>query len=302
MRGQNAGHKVNSTRVPNSSVPQRSIGLRRRAAEFSPCSFHGEVLRSTELEGIRLTEVVYRPNLQNAVHSHAHAYIGVTLDGNSTQVCRNQVRSSKPWTVMYHPVGEVHSDQFHDRGAREFNIELASARLQKLCEHSHFLQDSVQTHRGKAGWVAARLYGEFRLMDDLSWLAIEGLTIELIAEIARHDVKPFSAKALPWLGQVEDIIHCRYTERLTLGELARSVGVHPVHVAREFHRRVGCTIGQQIRQLRIEQACQLLAQGDSPLADIALSVGFPDQSQFTKTFRNLVGVTPSEYRRLKQPR
>jgi AraC family transcriptional regulator len=203
---------------------------------------------------------------------------------------------------MYHPVGEVHSDQFHDRGAREFNIEIAGDRLQKLCERTHFLECSVQMHRGKAGWVAARLYSEFRLMDDLSWLAIEGLTIELIAEIARHEVKPYSAKPLPWLSQVEDVIHSRYTERLTLNGLARSVGVHPVHVAREFHRRVGCTIGQQIRQLRIEQACQMLAQGVASLAEIALGVGFPDQSQFTRTFRNLVGVTPSEYRKLKQSR
>lgn len=255
-----------------------------------------------QLDGIRLTEVAYGPNLRNAVHSHAHAYIGVTLDGNSTQVCKNQIRSSKPWTVMYHPVGEVHSDQFHDRGAREFNIEIAGSRFQKLCQESQFLQGSVLMDRGKAGWVAARLYSEFRLMDDLSWLAIEGLTIELIAEIARHDIKPFSPKASPWLGQVEDIIHNHYTERLTLSVLARAVGIHPVHIAREFHRRKGCTIGQQIRQLRIEQACQLLAQGDSPLADIALGIGFPDQSQFTRTFKNLVGVTPSQYRRLKQAR
>jgi AraC family transcriptional regulator len=200
---------------------------------------------------------------------------------------------------MYHPVGEVHSDQFHERGAREFNIEIAGDRLQKLCERSHFLECSVQMHRGKAGWVAARLYSEFRLMDDLSGLAIDGLTLELIAEIARHEVKPSPAKVPPWLCQVEDIIHDRFTERLTLGELARCAGVHPVHVAREFHRRVGCTIGQRIRQLRIEQACQMLAQGEPSLAEIALGVGFPDQSQFTRTFRNLVGVTPSEYRRLK---
>ena len=281
------------------SDTNRACGLPLRGPDFSPCSFHGEVLRAIELEGIRLTEVAYLPNLQNSVHSHANAYIGVTLLGNSTQVCRNQTRSSKPWTVMYHPVGEVHSDQFHDQGAREFNVEIAPTRLQKLREHSHFLRDPVQMHRGKAGWVAARLYGEFRLMDDLSWLAIEGLTIELIAEIARREVKPSSAKRLPWLSQVEHIIHNRYTERLTLNGLARSVGVHPVHVAREFHRRVGCTIGQRIRQLRIEHACRMLAKGNNSLAEIALTSGFADQSQFTKTFTHLVGMSPSRFRRVK---
>jgi AraC family transcriptional regulator len=200
---------------------------------------------------------------------------------------------------MYHPVGEVHSDQFHERGAREFNIEIIDHRLRNLCERSRFLEYSVQMHRGKPGWVAARIYSEFRLMDDLSWLAIEGLTIELIAEIARYGAKPLSRKPLPWLSQVEDIIHSRYTERLTLNELARSVGVHPVHVAREFRRRVGCTIGQQIRQLRIEHASRMLAKGNISLAEIALASGFADQSQFTKTFTYLVGMPPSRFRRVK---
>lgn len=154
-------------------------------------------------------------------------------------------------------------------------------------------------HRGKAGWVAARIYSEFRLMDDLSWLAIQGLTIELMAEIARQGGKPTSAKTLPWLSHVEDIIHNRYTERLTLNDLARSVGVHPVHVAREFHRRVGCTIGQQIRKLRIEHACRMLAEDNNSLADIALASGFADQSQFTKTFSNLVGMSPGRFRQVK---
>ncbi len=301
MMGRDPETKEVALRAVRSIEEDRNEEL-RGLAKFSPCSFHGKFLKSLEFGGIRLTEVSYGPNFQNKEHSHEYAYIGVTLNGRSTQICRNHVRSSEPWTIMYHPVGEVHYDRFHEQGAREFNIELSSGRLQRLCEHSGFLQGAVQMHRGKAGWVAARLYSEFRLMDDLSWLAIEGLTIQLIAEIARHDYKMTSPKSLPWLRRVEDIIQSRFTERLTLGELARSAGVHPVHVAREFHRHKGCTIGQRIRQLRIEQACQMLMRGDSALADVAVGVGFPDQSQFTKTFKNLVGVTPSEYRRLKQPR
>jgi AraC family transcriptional regulator len=251
---------------------------------------------------MRLTEISYSPLLQNSFHSHEYAYIGVTLEGNSTQVSGTSVRTSEPWTVMYHPLGEVHADKFHDRGARELNIEIAIAKFQKLWNYATFPDGPMLMQGGKAGWVAARLYAEFRLMDNLSPLAIEGLTIELIAAILRHKVDISPARELPWLGRVSDLIHARYTEKLTLCDLASAVGIHPVHVAREFHRRMGCTIGQRIRQLRIERACQLLAQGDSPLVDIALCTGFPDQSQFTKTFKNLVGITPSEYRRLKQAR
>ena len=94
----------------------------RRIAKLSPCSFHGKFLKSLEFGGIRLTEVAYGPNFQNREHTHEYAYIGVTLNGQSTQICRNAVRSSRPWTIMYHPVGEVHYDRFHDQGAREVSV------------------------------------------------------------------------------------------------------------------------------------------------------------------------------------
>jgi AraC family transcriptional regulator len=262
------------------------------------CSFHGRVLKVLHSGDMRVTEVAYGPHLKNPQHSHEYAYIGITLEGGSTQVCKNHVRSAKPWTVMFHPAGEIHTDNFNECGARELNIEITPTNLKRLCETFSDSGGAVEMNGGKAGWLAARLYGEFRLMDQLSLMAIEGLTIELMAEILRHDLNPSSAKVPPWLGQVKELIHERYTERLTLSDLARLVSVHPVHLAREFRRRVGCTIGQQIRQLRIQRACSLLSEKNHSLAEVALATGFTEQSQFTKTFRNFVGVTPSEYRRL----
>jgi AraC family transcriptional regulator len=271
---------------------QKGTGLRG-------CSFHGKLLRTAEGPEIRLTEVAYRPQLKNPPHSHEYAYIGITLEGHSTQICKDRVRSSKPWTVMFHPAGERHSDHFLDSGARELNIEISPANLAKVCDRFNGPQSAVEMNGGPCGWLAARLYREFRLMDKFSWLAIEGLTVELLAEIMRHDLKPCVGNARAWLRQVDALIHDCYTERVTLSDLARTVNVHPVHLAREFHRQLGCTIGQQIRRLRIEYACRLLAENKHSLAEIGLAAGFGDQSQFTKTFKTLVGITPSEYRKPK---
>jgi AraC family transcriptional regulator len=266
------------------------------------CSFHGKVVKTMELAGLRLTEIRYDPNLRNPRHSHEDAYIGITLDGNSTQLCEDKVRSSKPWTVMYHPAGEIHSDQFHEGGARELNIEIAPSRLEGLRQRSLFADCPMDLNGGKAGWVAARLYREFRLMDELSGVAIEGLTIELMAEILRQNLKGPRFRPPAWLRQANELIHDRFAERLTLSTIAETVGVHPVHLAREFHRCMGCTVGQRLRQLRVEYACRLLSQNDDPLAEIALAVGFSDQSQFSKTFQTLTGMTPSQYRRQKNSR
>src|SRR5690242_19842449 len=53
------------------------------------------------------------------------------------------------------------------------------------------------------------------------------------------------------------------------------------------------TIGALLRQLRITRACFLLGKSDLSLAQLALDLGFSDQSQFTKTFRRMTGMTPA---------
>jgi AraC family transcriptional regulator len=78
--------------------------------------------------------------------------------------------------------------------------------------------------------------------------------------------------------------------------LAHDVGVHPVHLAQAFHKSYRRTVGDYVRQLRIEYACHELAASETPIVQIALSAGFCDQSHFTRTFKRLIGVTPSQYR------
>jgi AraC family transcriptional regulator len=76
------------------------------------------------------------------------------------------------------------------------------------------------------------------------------------------------------------------------------VGVHPVTLARGFRRRFGCTMGDYVRQRRIERAMEQLRSSHDSLAEIALQNGFADQSHFSNLFRRTVGLSPSRYRRL----
>jgi AraC family transcriptional regulator len=147
--------------------------------------------------------------------------------------------------------------------------------------------------------LARRLYKEFTLMDGISPLVVEGLMLEMIGETVRHSVynsRTGANLAPQWLRQARDSLHARFTERLTLTELARDVGVHPVHLAQAFHKSYQCTVGDYVRQLRIEYARRELAASETPIIQIALAAGFCDQSHFTRTFKRVVGVAPSQYR------
>jgi AraC family transcriptional regulator len=122
------------------------------------------------------------------------------------------------------------------------------------------------------------------------------LVLEMPVEVSRHSLGSVSRMPPRWMARVTDFLHDRYQEHISLGEIASTVGVHPVHLARQFRRYEGCTIGEYIRRLRIELACRKLRVSNESLSAIAAGVGFADQSHFSRIFKNIVGITPAQYR------
>lgn len=199
--------------------------------------------------------------------------------------------------VLYHPAGELHAQYFDDTAVDLFRFEVNPARLQ-YASHSDLSMEGRDFQCGLPIGLANKLYQEFREPDAVSHLAIEGLGLELIATIARDCRRNETTLRRPphWLRQARDVVKSRFLEQLTLGDIADSVGVHPVTLAREFRHNYDCSVGELVRRERIGFACRELLKPHESLADIAIASGFYDQSHFAKTFKKLTGVTPTEYR------
>ncbi|HEY9382079.1 MAG TPA: helix-turn-helix transcriptional regulator, partial [Gemmatimonadales bacterium] len=101
-----------------------------------------------------------------------------------------------------------------------------------------------------------------------------------------------------WLTAARDVIAAGLGGHLGVTGVAAAVGVHPVTLARGFRRRYGCTMGEYVRQLRLERAMEQLRTTRASLGTIAAANGFADQSHFSNLFRRRVGLSPSRYRRL----
>jgi AraC family transcriptional regulator len=83
----------------------------------------------------------------------------------------------------------------------------------------------------------------------------------------------------------------------TLGQLAAVARLSAYHFARQFKAATGLPPHQYVILRRVERAQQLLQAGtDFSLAEVAACAGFSDQSQFTRHFKRLVGVTPRQFR------
>ena len=84
---------------------------------------------------------------------------------------------------------------------------------------------------------------------------------------------------------------------ISLAELAAIVNVSRFHFTRIFKRSTGITAITYVERCRIQRAQALIAETDLPLAQVALTTGFTDQSHFTRRFHRHVGCTPAVFAR-----
>lgn len=91
-------------------------------------------------------------------------------------------------------------------------------------------------------------------------------------------------------------IQAHSQDELTLEQISGQAGLSPYHFLRLFSRVLGVTPHQYLVRSRLRHAARMLADGDRPVTDVALDVGFADLSNFVRSFRRAAGVSPRGFR------
>jgi AraC family transcriptional regulator len=250
------------------------------------------VLRRRALAGMEIAESLYPANLVQKLHTHAPASFTVVLSGRYDESFGGKTQTRLPATILFRPPLESHAVAFDREPVRILNVQLSAEK------HSHFRNYSnVFAHRtvrrsSAIAFLGRRLQVEFN--DAASSLTIEGLIYELLGEISRFEFKNCCPQ---WLGQAQAFLNDNFSSALSIQQVATAVGIHPVHLARVFRAKNGCTVGEYVRRLRVEFAARQLTATRTSITEIANAAGFADHSHLTKTFRAYFGVLPSAYRR-----
>lgn len=261
--------------------------------------FYGETARSLNLSGFCLTEKSYEPHSDLPRHAHELAHFCFVLAGRYTEKLGSRCEERTPHSFIYYPPDISHAENHHSAG-RHFLIELDRVRADSLRDYGVLLNEPF-SGGGKSSWLLPKIYREFRNMDSLSMLALEGMVIELIAETLRGRAIHNERRSPKWLEEVIQILEANFSEPPSLNQLAKTVGVHPVHLVRAFRKYQHCTMGEYIRERRIEYARRRIISSDAPLVEIALACGFADHAHFSHSFKRVTGMTPSEFRRIVSP-
>ncbi|HTK29596.1 MAG TPA: helix-turn-helix domain-containing protein [Vicinamibacterales bacterium] len=261
-------------------------------------SFCGTQILKRQVAGLHIVETSYAPDESVPWHVHRWPYVTFVLRGGYSEDCGRRTWELAEGDVVLHEAGEAHADRIHAESYL-LNLEFTQPWVDRIKGCGPSLQGRINASGGYLLQLGNRLHREAWSDERISSLCIEGLALELIAEVAQ--ARPPASRGSRWLEEAVEYLHAHFCRSPSLQEVADAVGVHPVHLAREFHRRERLTVGEYIRKLRVELACRELARTDRPVVDIALQAGFADHSHLTRVFRAHTGVTPTEFRRLHAP-
>lgn len=264
-------------------------------------SFYGQCLHATESSGFRLTATEYAGGFCTPRHNHELAYLSFVLEGAREQRIENggggSLKRAEGGELVFHPAGERHSDRFLAPRNRLFQVEIFPERLRQFPEESFGAAAKGAVRSRRCQWLAARMLEELQYPDAITALSVEGLSLELLSVLCREGSMRRRMGSPTWVRRAREIVRDRFAERLTLSEVADEVGVSNTHLARGYRQFHRCTLGEDLRQRRIEYACAQLCSTCLSLAEISVATGFCDQAHFTRTFQRALGTSPGEYRR-----
>lgn len=177
----------------------------------------------------------------------------------------------------------------------------AEKMIQRIYSKALFLREEEYPS------ISAKILKIMNIMRDGEEFYLEeakGVLAALLVEIARLNrpseedrVAEETGKLTNMIIRVLDFVSYHYMEDIKVEDLAKSCHISETHFRRIFTSYMKVTPLEYINTVRVQTACELLQKTDDPVADIAHKCGFTTNSTFNRNFKQIMGVTPIEWRK-----
>ena len=253
--------------------------------------------RRWRADGITLGITDYAPHRVMPAHAHDSLGISVVLRGFVEETAGGTTEIAGVASAVIKPAGTVHANRFGPEGARLLAIDITAGRAAELLDAPGCLDRWRWVQVMRALGVATRALADLSSTSPPPDDVIGNLAVELVAALD-GDTAAAGGTAPAWLWQVRDRLHDEFGRPCRVRDLASGAGVHPIYLARRFRQHFGTSVLEYLRAVRVRAAVRSLADADLPIAEVAVTAGFADQSHLTRVLRAATGLTPGGYRAL----
>ena len=257
--------------------------------------FDGHVILKRRSTVAEFADALYWRAFSYPDHYHKKSYFMLTNHCVYKERLGSKVFYHPPNTVLWRPPEISHSDGMEQTNGRSFSVFVKDRLIRKNAEYTSIPAEFSEKNSHLV-FLANRLQNEFRSWTEGSELIAEGLVLEMLGYIAKNKI-PADKTPPKWITRIVEKLEDEYTQKHTNIALAGEFGVHPVHLARTFRKYYGRSVGTYLKEIRIHRAILLVMQRKLTLAEVGYLSGFSDQSHFTRAFKDIIGITPGEFRR-----
>ncbi|MBB6734320.1 AraC family transcriptional regulator [Cohnella zeiphila] len=282
-----------------------------------------DALAEAELSENQLpVAMLYNVLIQNArLHHHDCVEFTVVVQGTGAGWIDGKRHAMRPGTAVFLRPHHLHAiqsnpgdplhlytclfdeqilfDSAYDGSLREVLLQAGDAV--PSCFHLPKLQS------GQIVQLLREMMNEYRRDEYGKDIVLRSKLIEALARTVRHymsshDGRPAEAAAFRrptyrTIWEVVRFIHLHFAEPLSLKELAGLAGRSEAYVSREFKKATGMNFVDYVHKLRVGRAAALLSATDMSITEIASEVGYDYFRTFSRAFKALKGMPPSEYRK-----
>lgn len=248
------------------------------------------------------------------MHSHADYVVSYMVDGTS----RCQIGQDRQYRFRTGDLGLLNPGEAHEdlESATERAYVVVNLKTEMFLEllsdvgydagaPPHFL-----SHREHTDSTMRRIFEcldtELKTNEWGRRLLIDSLLMEAVIHLARrytdapyHSRKIYSDPHSVCPRRVRraiEYLHNNYVESISLDQLCAVAGLSRFHLCRTFKKATGLSPHSYAMTLRLEKTKQLLISSSKPIAEIALEMGFFDQSHFSNFFKKYTGMTAQVFR------
>ncbi len=250
-------------------------------------------------------------------HWHYALEVVVPLENSLKVIIQNDEYNINPGDIIIIPAGELHEMIVPKTGSR-LVLLLNYASLSHLTGFSALApilsqpifipKDEENGFYNHEIDLIGRIFMEYTKQPTFTELTIYSIVLDFLISVGRYKLlgenESVAEDAMKQqeLGQklaiAFDYIDSHYTEEITLEDVAFVAGFSKFHFSRLFKQCSGRNFHEYLVLKRIKVAELLLMKQELSITEIALQAGFSSLSTFNRTFKNIKGCSPTEYRAL----